>query len=125
MEQLVLNLVVDSARVGLTIQALRSLRRPLVSVADFMCAHVLVDAEDPCHLCYVEEWGTADRLREDLRTERFGRLLSIMESATRPPSLEFRTVSGARGLEVVEQARGGVTDVESNGGARGKHGTVR
>ena len=59
----------------------------------------------PQSLLYVERWATARDFEVQLRSERFGTLLAIMESAPQPPELEVRTVSEQRGLDYVSRIR--------------------
>ena len=48
---------------------------------------------------------------ERLATERFSRLLALMETAAEPPVLEFRFVERTRGLDYVAEVRGGGTSI--------------
>ena len=59
----------------------------------------------PQSLLYVERWATARDFEVQLRSERFGTLLAIIESASQPPELEVRTVSEQRGLDYVSRIR--------------------
>ena len=59
----------------------------------------------PQSLLYVERWATAGDFEVRLRSERFGTLLAIMESAPQPPELEVRTVSEQHGLDYVSRIR--------------------
>ena len=42
-----------------------------------------------------------------LRSERFTRLMELMEMSAEPPTLDFRTITETRGLEFAWQARRG------------------
>jgi quinol monooxygenase YgiN len=72
------------------------------------CARAQLYAEigEPGALCYVEEWLTSEDLVREIRTDRFTRLLQLMETAVEPPVLEFRFVSEVRSLDFVAEARG-------------------
>jgi quinol monooxygenase YgiN len=59
----------------------------------------------PDVLCYLEEWDEEEELLAQLRVERFGHLLELMERALGPPLLEFRFVTAKRGLDYIECAR--------------------
>ena len=71
------------------------------------CSRVELCAEvgRPDVLCYLEEWDVEEELIAQLRVERFSRLLEVMECASEPPFLEFRFVSGRRGLDYIASAR--------------------
>ena len=59
----------------------------------------------PRSLLYVECRATARDFEVQLRSERFGTLLAIMERAPQAPELELRTVSDQRGLEYLSAVR--------------------
>ena len=48
-------------------------------------------------------------LREQVRSDRFSRLLELMESASERPQLRFELGSETRGLDYVEEVRADVT----------------
>ncbi len=56
-------------------------------------------------ISYVEDWSSEEALREQVRSDRFSRLLELMESAMEPPQLEFELGNGTRGLDYVEEVR--------------------
>lgn len=56
-------------------------------------------------LRYVEQWPTLPELESQVRSQRFGMLLAIMETAASPPKLEIRTISEQRDLEYVGTVR--------------------
>ena len=86
-------------------QGLRSLMLPVQLDRGCKGCHLYMDADDTRALCYVEEWKTPQDLDREIRSERFTRLLSVMESASEPPTLEFLFVSRKRGLDYVEEVR--------------------
>ncbi len=92
-------------RVMEMIQALRSiiaLAQPQEGCAG---CHLYVEIGAPASLYYAEEWETESHLEHQIRSNRFTRLLWVMESASEPPKLEFQFVSHTRGLDYVEQVR--------------------
>ncbi len=60
---------------------------------------------DPNSLCYLEQWSTLQDLEFQLRSQRFGMLLAIMETAPQAPALEVRTIADQRGLEYIRSIR--------------------
>ncbi len=60
---------------------------------------------DPNSLCYLEQWSTLQDLEVQLRSQRFGMLLAIMETAPQAPALEVRTIADQRGLEYIRSIR--------------------
>jgi quinol monooxygenase YgiN len=55
---------------------------------------------------YSEEWGSEAALRDQFDTDRFRRLVALVESATEPPLVEFELPNGSRGLEYIREAAG-------------------
>ncbi len=77
----------------------------------------------PQSLLYVEQWSTVQEFESQVRSQRFGMLLAIMETAPEAPELEVRTISEQRGLEYVRMIRlpsPGMTPTET-GGATGTY----
>ncbi len=77
------------------------------------------ESGDPHSLCYLEQWSTQEDLEFQLRSQRFGMLLAIMETAPEAPALEVRTISEQRGLEYVRTIRlasRGMTSTETRCG---------
>lgn len=60
---------------------------------------------NPKSLRYIEQWPTLQELELQVRSQRFGTLLAIMETAASPPKLEIRTISEQRDLEYVRVVR--------------------
>jgi quinol monooxygenase YgiN len=85
--------------------ALQSVLQP--AQLDRACLHcgVMSTVGAPDHFFYFEEWNSEASLREQLLSQRFTQLLSLMESAAEPPVLEIRMVNDVRGLEYITQLR--------------------
>lgn len=54
---------------------------------------------------YMEEWADEASLRQELRSDRFAQLASLLEASNRPPVVEFALPDGIRGLEYAEEVR--------------------
>ena len=89
------------------IDALRSLMLPTRRERGCLSCQLLLSSEssDPMRISYVEDWSSEEALREQVRSDRFSRLLELMESALEPPQLEFELGTGIRGLDYVEEVR--------------------
>ncbi|MDV7400837.1 hypothetical protein RZS08_55990, partial [Arthrospira platensis SPKY1] len=57
------------------------------------------------NLCYTEAWDTEENLGFMLCSEHFTRLAELMETASEPPALDFRTITAIHGLEFARKAR--------------------
>jgi len=98
-------------RPGETASAGQALTTLTVSAqADRRCvrAQIASDVEDPSTLIYQEEWLDEQSLATRVQSEHFNTVLSIMESCPAPPAIEFRFVSGVRGLDYVEEVRNAI-----------------
>jgi len=58
---------------------------------------------------YTEEWLTEEDLRNHVRSDIFGQLVTLMDGATEPPRIEFKLVNATRGLDFVEEVRASST----------------
>ena len=92
----------ETASVG---QALATLT--VSAQADRRCARaqIAADVEDPDTLIYEEEWLDEPSLAMRVRSERFNMALALMENCPAAPLLEFRFLSGVRGLDYVAEVR--------------------
>jgi quinol monooxygenase YgiN len=95
------------------IQALHSLMLPIQLDRGCRGCHLYADTVDSISLIYVEEWATQKDLEREIRSDRFTRLLSVMESSPEPPVLEFWFNWQIRGLEYIAKVRTGPALPES------------
>jgi len=105
MVELVLNLRARPTGIPAMVRALTQLR--VQGEWERGCAGcwLYTDTAKPESLHYVERWSTSREFEVQLRSPRFGTLLSLMETAREAPDLEVRTVSEQRGLEYVRAVR--------------------
>ena len=89
------------------IDALRSLMVPTQRERGCVGCQLLLSSEssDPARISYVEDWFSEEDLREQVRSDRFSRLLGLMECALERPQLQFQLPGGLRGLDYVEEVR--------------------
>ena len=92
-------------RISLLLAALQSLERQAKLERGCLEVHLFAECHDPHNLCYTEAWDTEENLGLMLCSEHFTRLAELMETATEPPALDFRTITVIRGLEFAQQAR--------------------
>jgi hypothetical protein len=59
---------------------------------------------------YHEGWATETDARRRVGSDGFTSLLSVMECASEPPSVQFDFVTKTRGLDFVEEVRGAVRE---------------
>ena len=89
------------------IDALRSLMVPTRRERGCLSCQLVLSSEssDPTRISYSEEWSSEEDLREQVRSERFSRLLEVMECASETPQLQFQLPRGVRGLDYVKEVR--------------------
>jgi quinol monooxygenase YgiN len=63
---------------------------------------VSADLADKGKIRYSEEWQTEDALRRQFNTDRFRRVIALVENATETPIVEFLLPGGSRGLEYIQ-----------------------
>ena len=89
------------------VAALRALTRRALAEKGLISCTSYLGADDANTVCYEEQWKSREDLEEQIRSSRYTQLLSLMESATEQPLLEFRFISETRGLEYVADVRAG------------------
>lgn len=99
--QLLVRLVAAPGRVSEVVEALRAVMRPAQQARGCSFAGVHTSAVESRRVLYVEEWDEACDLYRQFGTERFHRLLELLETAADPPDVEFRIVSETHGLEYI------------------------
>lgn len=91
--------------------ALQALERQAKLQRGCLETHLFMESRDHRSLCYTEAWDTEENLGLMLCSEHFTRLAELMETATEPPVLDFRTITAIRGLEFAWLARRGQDDL--------------
>jgi quinol monooxygenase YgiN len=71
------------------------------------CVECSTWADPDSYLHYMEEWATEDDLRRRVLSDRFLWLLTLLESASEPPTVHFDFVTTTRGLDYVAEVRQG------------------
>ena len=83
------------------VTALRSVMRPAQQARGCCFAEIYRRVNDDCRIEYVEEWDDPRELREQFGSERFHRLLEVLETAAERPLLQFRIIDKTHGLEYI------------------------
>ena len=101
MIQVLVRLLAPPGRAEDVLHALRAVMRPAQQARGCSFAQIYRWANDDRRIEYVEEWDDAGELRGQFGSERFVRLLELLEIAAEPPVVEFRVISETHGLEYV------------------------
>jgi quinol monooxygenase YgiN len=88
------------------VHALRFLASPIRIEPGCLGCCVWIDDADESTVRYVEEWTSEEAMRLRVRSERFTRLLEVLESAPEAPCIQFDFVAQTRGLDYVAEVRG-------------------
>ena len=85
------------------IDVLDSIQGLIAANADCQCC--LFTAGIGKSICYMERWRTREALDRHLRSHLYCRVLEAMELSRIPPTVEFYTISGIGGLDLIENVR--------------------
>jgi hypothetical protein len=72
------------------------------------CLDCTAWAERDFSVRYGESWASESDARRRIKSTGFTSLLGVMECATTPPVVQFDFVTRSRGLDFVEEVRGGI-----------------
>jgi quinol monooxygenase YgiN len=61
--------------------------------------------EDECAILLEELWLNDEDVQHHLRSEKYRKILLVVEMAAEPPEIRFDTIAHSRGVETIEQAR--------------------
>jgi quinol monooxygenase YgiN len=111
--QLIVEMAASPGHLEDVLSALQAVMRPARLDRRCVSTSIWCDPEDACALKYVEEWLDAAQFALEVRGERIGRLLELMESATRAPTIEVRSIESVRGLDYLAAIRLGRHDEEA------------
>jgi quinol monooxygenase YgiN len=118
MTQVFLKLTAPDNRTPEILQALGAIRLPAELDRDCIRTQLGIDVQDPDVIFYLEEWLSAEGLERRVASPNFRELLSLVELAAEPPTLEFRDIARTRGLEYVASVRGVDDAVDEPAGSR-------
>jgi quinol monooxygenase YgiN len=103
----IVNIKASSDKYGDLRKALFSLSGPTEAEAGCKGCRLYQDVSDACALRMETRWTTHADLLRHIRSDRYKRLLLLMELGSEQPTIEFYTVSELRGLDFIRKAREG------------------
>lgn len=89
------------------IDVLESMKAALGAVADCTGCSVAFETGEDGAIVYTESWSSRESHENHLRSAIFSRVLEAMEFSRKRPIVEFFTVTGTGGMEIIEMARAG------------------
>jgi quinol monooxygenase YgiN len=87
------------------VDALQSLMKATRLENGCLGCWVRTEGEGSYTVHYEEEWASEDDIRRRVRSSRFTSLLALLETASRPPQVQFDFVTTTSGLEYVMAVR--------------------
>jgi quinol monooxygenase YgiN len=99
--QLLVRLAPPQAVVDDVLYALRAVMRGAQQARGCRFAQICRQANEARKIEYVEEWDDEGALRGQFGSERFLRLLALLETGEECPVVEFRTISKTDGLDYI------------------------
>jgi len=103
--ELVLKITARTKGIPAMVQALAMVMGQARLQRGYVDCQLYAETGKPRSMVYLEQWVTSHDFEVQARSQRFGMLLAIMETAPEAPALEVRTISEQRGLEYVRSIR--------------------
>ena len=105
MVRLAVALAVQGRDADSAVHTLRLLASPTRVEPGCLGCRVWAEDGEEFAVYYVEEWATEEAMRRHVRSERFTRVLEVLESAPVAPRVKFDFVDKTRGLDYVAEVR--------------------
>jgi quinol monooxygenase YgiN len=106
------DLIIESIRIAVKPAKREELRRALMAwvgptevEAGCMGCRILLETSGPHSFCYEARWSTEENLTHHLTSDRYKRLLVLMDLGDDPPHIEFHTVTRTSGLDLIQRVR--------------------
>lgn len=93
------------------VDVLESMKASLGAIAECSCCSVAFETGEDGAIVYTEVWSSQEAHENHLRSAIFSRVLEAMEFSRMRPVVEFFTVTGTGGMEIIERARAGMMAV--------------
>ncbi len=88
------------------LHVLMCLKGPTEFARGCQACQILQDVENDNVFTYLGRWNTLEDVEENLRSERFRRLLPYIEMSVQPPEVEFAAIQKVHGIELLVAALG-------------------
>ncbi len=105
MVQLTMNITASLDRAHQLVDVLQRLMRRALQTKGCARARIAADLNQADSFWYCEDWEDEAAFEARVRSDQFSQVLAVMETSSRPPVLEFRTIGESRGLEYVAAVR--------------------
>ena len=103
--ELALKIAAQTKGIAAMVQALVTVMGQARLQRGYIDCQLYAETGNPRSLLYLEQWETSQDFEVQVRSQRFGMLLAIMETAPEAPALTVRTIPEQRGLEYIGKIR--------------------
>ncbi len=103
MVRFALTLIAHRGQVRELAAELRVLMGQMLGKTGLVDCQLSIDFVDPRRLYYAEEWVSEAALRDQIPSERFRRLIAVMEAAAERPRFDVQFLVQSDGLEFIEE----------------------
>jgi quinol monooxygenase YgiN len=70
-----------------------------------ICCRLYRDVHEERALMLEEIWASEKELQRHLRSDKYRKILLVVEMASEPPEIRFDTIAHSSGVETIEKAR--------------------
>ena len=88
------------------VKTLQSLLGPIRAAAGCLRCVLLEDVRQANELHLLVEWRSWEDFEHHVKTDPFRRVLQGLELSTEPPDLQIRTITGVRGMDLLQEILG-------------------
>ncbi len=100
-----LRMTIPPQKRGEALRILRSVAQRCKVYSGCLGCHIYEDVQEDNVLVFEEMWRSEEELAQHLRSEKYRRLLLVLEMALKQPEIRFDTISSSAGIETIEKAR--------------------
>lgn len=100
-----IRLVAEPTRRSEFLKTLRSVLGPTEVEPGCLECHISQDARDANVLYYFEHWRDRETLIRHLNSDRFRKLLSVIDDSQEPPQVSFDSIEISQGFELIANVR--------------------
>ena len=103
--ELALKITARASGIPAMVQALAIVMGQARLQRGYIDCQLYAEIGNPRSLLYLEQWETSQDFEVQVRSQRFGTLLAIVETAPEAPALKVRTIPEQLGLEYIANIR--------------------
>ena len=90
---------------GTRLEILGSITEQIQFEPGCISSRLYQDVQEELAIMIEEIWASETELQHHLRSDKYRRVLLVVEMAAEPPEIRFDTIAHSSGVETIEQAR--------------------